>query len=412
MSRPAFSPRPCKARPRARERGYSLVEMGVALAILGLLVSAAVAYWAYSTRHAVAQAARDASLDARAALMAFAQARYRLPCPDTDGDGVEDAAAGACPAGTQVGGFPWKTVGVFSPAVRSMRYGVYRLANAADHRLDVDLTLGMDRFPPLVAQGVPLAADEILLGRSNLLDICRSLDLASRPGRSLDAAQLTIWRTGDAASRRHVAYVLASGGLLDADGDGQRLDGANATASNASPAFELPTRAATEAYDDTVMAATFEDLMSELGCPQGLSAIGHTHANAALSAAMMRQGINDYRRQLKLLADAAGASVAAATAKVLMTGAALSKAVATLLDQTSVVLVSQGALSGILAAGTAAIIANTASTVTAAGVLATAIAFKVEADERYNNVVPLVTLGDTLDTSVDDNFRRADLDGF
>ena len=193
------------------------------LLLLLTLVSAAVAYWAYSTRHTVAQAARDASLDARAALMAFAQARYRLPCPDTDGDGVEDGTGGVCPAGTQVGGFPWKTVGVFSPAVRGMRYGIYRLANAGDHRLDVDLTLDMDRFPPLVAQGTPLAADEILLGRNNLLDVCRALDLASRPGRAVDAAQLSVWRPGDTASRRHVAYVLASGGLLDADGDGQRL---------------------------------------------------------------------------------------------------------------------------------------------------------------------------------------------
>ncbi|MFN3375692.1 MAG: type II secretion system protein [Burkholderiaceae bacterium] len=393
-------------------RGYSLVEMGVALAILGLLVSAAVAYWAYSTRHTVAQAARDASLEARAALMAFVQARYRLPCPDADGDGVEDGTGGVCPAGTQVGGFPWKTVGVFSPAVRSMRYGVYRLADEGDHRLDVDLTRDMDRFAPLVAQGAPLAADEILLGRNNLMDFCRALDLASRPGRAVDAAHLNIWRTGEPASRRHVAYVLASGGLLDADGDGQRLDGANTSASNANPAFELPTRAASEVYDDTVVAGTFEDLMSELGCPQGLSAIGHTHANAALSAAMMRQGINDYRRQLKLLADAAGAGVAAGTAKVLMTGAALSKAVATMLDQTAVALTSQGALSAILASGTLAIIANTASTVTAAGVLATAIAFKVEADERYHNVAPLVTLGNSLDTSVGDNFRQADLDGF
>lgn len=397
---------------RQSQRGFSLVEMGVAVAILGLLVSAAVGYWALQTRHATAQASRDASLEARAALMAFVQSRYRLPCPDTDGDGFEGGAGGACPAGTQLGAFPWKTVGVFNPAVRGMRYGAYRAANAGDVRQDVDLTVDQDRFPPLVAQGAPLAADEILLGRNNLLDICRSLDLASRPDRAVNAAHLAVWRPGDATSRRHVGYVLASGGLLDADGDGQRLDGANAAATNAAPAFELPTRSSSEVYDDTVVAGTFEDLMSEVGCPQGLSAVGHTHANAALSAAMMRQGINDYRTQLRLLADAAGAGVAAATAKVLMTGAALSKAIATTLDQTAVVLTSQGTLSAILATGTLAVIANTASTVTAAGVLATAIAFKVEADERYNNVQPLVTLGNNLDTSVDDNFRQADRDGF
>jgi hypothetical protein len=127
---------------------------------------------------------------------------------------------------------------------------------------------------------------------------------------------------------------------------------------------------------------------------------------------MMRQGINDYRTQLRLLADAAGASVAAATAKTLMAGAGLSKAIATMLDQTAVVLTSQSTLSAILAAGTIAIVANTAATVTAAGVLATAIAFKVEADDRYNRVAPLVTLGNSLDTSVGANFRQADQDGF
>lgn len=406
------NPAGCSGPRNRRQSGYSLVEMGVALAVLGLLVSAAVAYWAHSTRYVVTQAARDASMDARAALIAFVQARYRLPCPDSDGDGIEDGTEGVCPAGIQVGGFPWKTVGVFNPAIRGMRYGVYRFANASDHRLDTDLTLDMDRFPPLVAQGAPLAADEILLGNHNLLDACRALDLGSRVGRVVNAAQLSVSITGDVASRRNVAYVLAAGGLLDADGDGQLLDGANATASNTNPAFELPTRAASEAYDDTVMAGTFEDLMSELGCPQGLSAIGHSHANAALSAAIMRQAINDYRRQLKLLADAASAAVAAAKAKVLMSAAGLSNAIATTLDQTSLVLVTTGGASGILAAGVAAVVANTAATVTAAAVLATAVAFESEANERYRNVDPLVLDAGRLETSVNNNFRQADRDGF
>lgn len=405
----------CSGPRDRRQSGYSLVEMGVALAVLGLLVSAAVAYWAHSTRHVVTQAARDASLDARAALIAFAQARYRLPCPDSDGDGMEDGTAGVCPAGIQVGGFPWKTVGVFNPAIRGMRYGVYRLANASDHRLDTDLTSDMDRFPPLVAQVTrenPLAADETLLGNNNLLDACRALDLGSRAGRVVNAAQLSVSITGDVASRRNVAYVLAAGGLLDADGDGQLLDGANASASNINPAFELPTRAASEAYDDTVMAGTFEDLMAELGCTQGLSAIGHSHANAALSAAIMRQAINDYRRQLKLLADAASAAVAAARAKVLMSAAGLSNAIATTLDQTSFVLVTTGGASGILAAGVAAVVANTAATVTAAAVLATAVAFESEANGRYRDVEPLVSAASELETTVNNNFRQADRDGF
>jgi hypothetical protein len=69
-------------------------------------------------------------------------------------------------------------------------------------------------------------------------------------------------------------------------------------------------------------------------------------------------------------------------------------------------------LSAILATGTLAIIANTASTVTAAGALAAAIAFKVEADGRYANVDPLVSLADAMHDSVDGDFLQADQSGF
>lgn len=394
-----------------RQRGYSLVEMGVALVILGLLVTGVVAYWTISTRHQVAQSVRRANDDARLALTAFAQAKYRLPCPDLTGSGLEGDAGGACPSGAQVGGFPWKTVGIFDPAVRRLRYGLYRAASATA-AADADLSAVQDRLEPLRGQGSPLAVAELSLGHANLLDFCKALEVADRPQTSVDATRLHTWQVGQATSRHAVAYVLASGGLLDTDGDGSPFDGANATASSGQPAFERPGRAATEAYDDVVTAVGFQDLFHELGCGAGMSAIDHAHANAALSTAMLRQGIHDYRTQLKLLADAAGAGVASATAKQLMTGAALSKATATMLDQTAVVLTSQGALSAILATGTLAIIANTASTVTAAGALAAAIAFKVEADGRYANVGPLVSLADAMHASVDGNFLQADQSGF
>jgi hypothetical protein len=391
--------------------GFSLVELGVALVALGMLATGVVAYWKFSTQHTVTQQERSALDDANAALRAFVQARHRLPCPDTDDDGVEGDADG-CPALASVGRFPWKTVGVFHLAARELKYGVYRAPNTADARLDVDLTLAQDRYSPLVAEGSPMAANELLLGQSNLLDFCRALDTPVHTPVTASPAHLSIWTPGDATSRRNVAYVLAAPGLLDGDGDGDRFDGANAHASDSTPAFELPTRGTSEIYDDSVVAGSFQELFAELGCGSGLSAIGHGHANAALSAAMLRQGINDYRRQLQLLADAAGAGVASGTANLLMSTSGLSKAIASSLDAASVVLVSQGTASAILAPAILAIVANTAATVTAAAVLASAIAFKVEADGRYADVAPLVTLGNSLSTSVDTNFRQADQAGF
>jgi type II secretory pathway pseudopilin PulG len=410
--------RGARAAVRARRMaGYSLVEMAVALVVLGMVLTGLVTYWRWQAHHEVTQQVRTDMDEVNAALLAYVQANHRLPCPDTDGDGTE-GAAGTCPVGAVVGRFPWKTVGVFGPAARDMRYGVYRKPNAADPRLDVDLTLSQDRFPPLVAQGVPLGADELLLGRRNLIDFCRALDIPARAAAAgstapaVEADRLSVWSPGQPASRRNVAYVLAHGGLADADGDGAKLDGSNATATDAAPAFELPTRAPSENYDDVVVAGTFEGLFAELDCGAGLSAIGHSHANAALTSAMLRQGIRDYRRQLQLLADAAGASVASATAGSLSAASGLSKAIATSLDATSVMLVSQGTAAAILAPAVAAIAANTAATVTAAASLAKAIAFKVEADQRYANVAPLVTLAENLAPSVDTNFRQADQAGY
>ncbi|GAB4090420.1 type II secretion system protein [Hydrogenophaga soli] len=397
--------------------GFSLVEMGVALVVLGLVLTGLATYWKWQAHHELAQQVRSGMDEANAALRAYVQAQHRLPCPDTDGDGIE-GAAGSCPVGVSMGRFPWKTVGVFGAAAREMTYAVYRKVNAADARADVDLVRAQDRYSPLVAEGSPLGANEILLGNSNLLDFCRALDLPTRvaaagsTASAVESDRLSVWQPGQPASRRNVAYVLAHGGLADADGDGKRLDGANASATEAEPAFELPTRAPSEGYDDTVVAGTFQELFSELDCGRGLSVIGHGHANAALASAMLRQGIHDYRRQLQLLADAAGADVAASTAALLMAGSGLGKAIATSLDATSVLLVSQGTASAVLAPAVLAIIANTSATVTATVTLAKAIAFKVEADDRYAKVAPLVDLADGLSPSVNSNFRQADQAGF
>lgn len=401
----------CGARRRQlMQKGFSLIEMGVALVVLGLLITSVFTFWRLNVQQAVVRTERNAAHDAQTALLAYAQAHARLPCPDTNGNGLEGGAVG-CAATDVVGSFPWRTVGVFDPAVRNMRYGVYRGSDAVASYNDVDLTVLKDRYRPLVVAGSPPAGNEALLGNGNLLDFCFALQTGSRD-TVVHADRLRVASDAAGANTRHVAFVLVAPGLLDADGNGSKFDGLNAAATSTNPLFEHAARTVSDSYDDQVVAYGFDTLLAELGCGKALGAMGHAHFNAAAASRFMEQAFIDYKRQLKLLSDAAGASVASATAGTLMASSGLSKAIAASLNVTSVILVSQGSLSAIAAAAVAAIIANTAATVTSVAALATAIAFKVEADSREPAFAPMVTDMATLAASVDGNARAADMAGY
>ncbi|MDR1853284.1 MAG: type II secretion system GspH family protein [Azoarcus sp.] len=93
--------------PRQRKsNGFSLVELAVVLAVLGLLAGTLITPLAAridaSRRHAA-----DAMLDdVEHALVGFALLHRRLPCPDA-GDGVEHPPPCAFPADSRL---PWRTL--------------------------------------------------------------------------------------------------------------------------------------------------------------------------------------------------------------------------------------------------------------------------------------------------------------
>lgn len=96
----------------------SLVELAVVVVIIGLLLSALLGPLA--TRVEVRQliGEQQRQVDLRDALIGFAAANRRLPCPDNDGDGLEDTTVsgpnnGPCSGGTPDTGFlPYQTLGV------------------------------------------------------------------------------------------------------------------------------------------------------------------------------------------------------------------------------------------------------------------------------------------------------------
>ncbi|MBF0152816.1 MAG: prepilin-type N-terminal cleavage/methylation domain-containing protein [Magnetococcales bacterium] len=95
--------------------GFTLIEMAMVLIITGLLLGGAIKAIHGQTTKRRAEKSFDQLQEIREAILGFAAINGRLPCPDTDFDGLENRAAGACVAnasGQFVGVVPWTTLGV------------------------------------------------------------------------------------------------------------------------------------------------------------------------------------------------------------------------------------------------------------------------------------------------------------
>ncbi|HHH43637.1 MAG TPA: type II secretion system protein [Gammaproteobacteria bacterium] len=93
--------------------GFTLVEMSIVLVIIALLVGGLLT--PLSTQKELEKRADNAALleQAREALIGYALINTRLPCPDTTGNGLEDAP---CPnnPGPPTGRLPWITLDIDS----------------------------------------------------------------------------------------------------------------------------------------------------------------------------------------------------------------------------------------------------------------------------------------------------------
>ncbi|MBF0393574.1 MAG: prepilin-type N-terminal cleavage/methylation domain-containing protein, partial [Alphaproteobacteria bacterium] len=96
-----------------RQAGFSLVEMSIVLAILGLIVGGGVGIGSsFYSKSKVAEA-RVMMDRVERALRDYAAAFRALPCPDVvGGDGVADGSAGTCTSSQLNGVLPWATLGL------------------------------------------------------------------------------------------------------------------------------------------------------------------------------------------------------------------------------------------------------------------------------------------------------------
>ena len=111
---------------RVRQRGFTLVELAIVIAIVGFLLGAFLAPLRAQIDAARIREAERMLGEIREALIGYAMARGALPCPDVVSDGIDGAAPAACTGAALEGVLPFQALGVArtDPWGRFFRYRV------------------------------------------------------------------------------------------------------------------------------------------------------------------------------------------------------------------------------------------------------------------------------------------------
>lgn len=262
---------PRDARRIGHDLGFGLMEVMLILLLFSGALAAGFVYLKSQTGARQAAAQNDAVRTADQALQGFAASHFRLPCPDTNGDGVEDCAGGA-----QKGYLPYRTLGLEGYDNRRgpgrLKYLVYRSATT-------DLASVKDLFSPHAWDGT---AYSYTPAQTNGADFCAALGQSIQETSAAGTAH-----TVDSGGTLHmVAYALASPGTGDADGDGNAFDGRNASAN---PEMDSPDRTASlGSYDDQVLSRSPQELASFTDCGKILSQTDFQNLQTA------NPGLKDY----------------------------------------------------------------------------------------------------------------------
>ncbi len=385
------------SRNPAHQQGLSLVELAIALSVVGLLIVGVLTWLVFAQNQRIAQAERELMVRSEIALVDFVYQNHRLPRPAADQEGSEVASGD----GRQKGYLPWRTLGLADASAGQLRYGVYRQPNEALPAIDRDLAVARDRFIPL--QAGELSDFPVPTGSRTLVDFCFALDLVDR---MREGVEIDFLHTDNGnGQRQQIAYAIAAPGRPLRPG----FDGSQPSPD---PVFDPPSRRTGPAYSDQVAVARFAALSAHLDCERGLSAIGHSHFNAAASARMMERAMSDYYTLKILTAVSASASVASGVATVATSAAGIVQAGANLAHAIATAIGTVGAGSGLIAIAVVDIVTNTAVTVVAAASLGLAIANLVVQSILADAAGSLASDFETIADAVEASAVEADVRGF
>lgn len=253
---------------RRAHGGFSLLELVVVISVIGV---SALVIGALSrsgdpgdgAAPSVAGNGNDPTLDeARRQLLGFVRSNERLPCPDRDGDGMEDCQD-SDGAPVHDGALPYRSMGLPTPvrnsSDRALAYAVYR--RASTHApADADLARRINRYEPPLPRGQ-------VTGVVNGLDFCQALRSAARRPQSTEYAHV------DPANPLNQAFVLTDPGAFNTD-------------------------------DERVSGIGFGQLSAMLGCPNSLARVTSAARAAVVADDVSRLTgfFSDFRAQAHAVA--------------------------------------------------------------------------------------------------------------
>jgi Tfp pilus assembly protein PilE len=233
-----------------RQRGFTLMEATLAVLGMGVVLAAGmVAHNPLATQSSAAEATFMDSITA--SLFKYAKRNNRLPCPDTDNDGFENATAGVCTsAGTTSGKVPYLTLEmtlsgpVGTGMDQQFTFGVYRGGGVATK----DLTVNAERSMA-AAVSTPHVAPNA--SYKNLDDFKQAVINAGTAA----STSTEIYVTGnDASSADSDCSVVANMAFIVA------FSGSRHAAVNSGKCFTGPGKPFSPTYDNLVRAVGFAEL--------------------------------------------------------------------------------------------------------------------------------------------------------
>lgn len=252
---------PRSRRAPGRARGYGLLQVLLLIAVLAGLSAVGYLQWRERTAVDSSKQERQALAQADRAIATFATVMRRLPCPDTNRDGLED-----CGGAEQTGWLPSVTL-ILAGAdpgvdVGQLRYLVQRGGGKND------LTVLSDSWRPLEydttgktfasMRATTATGGEYEAGIQTLTDFCQRVDEARKTPYAAGMAEVR------STPVRTVAYALVHPGMGDADGNGSLFEGVNVSSASA---MEDPARRPMLAqYNDVVFERSFPSLLADLHC--------------------------------------------------------------------------------------------------------------------------------------------------
>ncbi|MQM36491.1 hypothetical protein KBTX_00475 [wastewater metagenome] len=377
-----------------RQHGLGLVETLLITLLVGGALVAGTLWLQIHTASGQAREQADILRQADRALLGFATAHYRLPCPDTDGDGLEDCSGGAIK-----GALPWRDLGVEDPALRAR---IRQLAYMVD-RTGADLASAANRFDPgsVGTAEFRTVDDDGLVGHDGgdnefrVFDNVGTPDLCLGISRAANASAPTVGGAGGSP----VAYAIAHPGSRDMDGSGGLFDGENAAAG---PVMADPGRAAGSGYDDRVVQRSHGRLSEALNCSSlilsleglslGVSAVDEVHSQQEwlIGSSSVAAAVNAVKMAIAgTKAVIAGGTLGTSITELSAASAALSAAIST-----CVVIVGCAEIPH-AAAWTAA--AGVAVGASSAAIIANVAAYGLNLGALITNLTVAVQMGVELD---------------